>query len=247
MKFLALVLFCIVAVKCQMPVPVPVPVARAVPVPVPVPVAHAVPVPVPVVRAVPVPVPVPVGMGMGMGMPIVPIGLGVGPRRLNKFMRKAARRMMASNMIAANMALVGVGKRDVSNSSVEEEEVFPANKTLCNFSSQRGILSCHGVNHNFDCEVTLKLTGLEKLKLRLADLELVPAEEKNFNVLRLFSHDSKFTVVEPVSKKKIVLSLFNAEHVSEPGLLIKDSTCWSNVESLVRESPRENIRLAIFL
>ncbi|CAF0787364.1 unnamed protein product [Brachionus calyciflorus] len=165
---------------------------------------------------------------------------------------------MAANMVAANMAAVNIaaaniatgnmaliGKRAVSNST--EDDQIQVNQTFCSYSSQRGILSCHGIKNNFDCDVTPRLSGFEKLKLKLSDLELVPAEEGNFNILRLLNPNSKFTVVEPFNKKQIVLSLFNAEHPSEPGFMIRDSACWSNVESLVRENQRENVRLAIFL
>ncbi|RNA30457.1 hypothetical protein BpHYR1_036218 [Brachionus plicatilis] len=219
------------------------PLMQSVPVahPVPVPVAH--PVAVPVAHPVPVPVlhPMPVALPL-MASPLVGFRHG-GFGRFRSLRRRRPRPFRRDFF-----------KRDLNNSTEEgvseeamDEEEFPFNKTFCNYSSDRKILSCNGVNSSFDCDVIQKLSGLEKLRLRLSRLELVPAEEDNLSVLRLLTPESDFTVVEPLTKRKIVLSLFNSKNTNDPGLMINDSQCWGKVENLVKENKREDIQLALFL
>lgn len=245
MKFLALIVFsCIyafgssqiiadhslgmMAQPLAMAHPMPVPVAQ----PVPVPVAQPIPVPVPVVH--PMPIAAPLMAAPLMAAPFIGFGRGTFGRFRSFRRRRPMRRFF---------------KRDNTNSTEEliEEEEFPVNTTFCNYSSDRKILSCNGANSSFDCDVTQKLSGLEKLRLRLSRLELVPTEDENLNVLRLFSPDSDFTVVEPLTKRKIVLSLFNSSETNVPGLMIKDSECWDKIKNVVKENKREDIQLALFL
>lgn len=176
----------------------------------------------------------PLAFGMGLPLPFLGMGLGWG------------------------MGLGRVGLRRFGNrrfgreAQVAESQAIPSemmNKTLCSYESDLRVLQCASMTSSFDCQVEERLPELGNVEIRLADMELVPAMPNNFDVIKVLSRASSglFSFIQPGTTKQITLSLFNSEKVNQPGLLVKDATCWSQIQRVVSQSDRDDVGFALAL
>ncbi|RNA21233.1 hypothetical protein BpHYR1_028788 [Brachionus plicatilis] len=176
-------------------------------------------------------------MGLGMGFPFMGLGMmglgwGMGLGRVG--LRRFGHRRFGR-------------EADVLESQAVPPEL--ANKTLCSYESDLKILQCASMTSSFDCQVEERMPKMENIEIRLADMELAPAKPNNFDVIRILSRASSglFTFIQPGTTKQVTLSLFNSEKVNQPGLLIKDELCWSQIQHVVSKSNRDDVGFALAL
>lgn len=180
----------------------------------------------------------PLAFGMGfpfMGLPFLGMGLGWG-----------------MGMGRIGMRRFGHRGRFGREANVAETQSIPPemmNKTICSYESDLKVLQCASMLSSFDCQVEERLPNMGDIEIRLADMEMVPATPSSFDVIKVLSRASSglFTFIQPGTTKQITLSLFNSEKVNQPGLLIKDETCWAQVQRVVSQSKREDVGFALAL
>lgn len=178
----------------------------------------------------------PLGLGLGLGFPFMGFGLGLGRVGFRRFgLRRLGRDAEVDEKAERQVA--------------EHMEKQMANKTICSYESVTGLLQCASISASFECQVEERLPGLENVNIRLADLEIVPAVPKQFDVLKVLSRASSglFTFIQPGTTKQITVSLFNSDKITEPGLFVKDSTCWSQFQRVISESKPEDVGFALTL
>jgi hypothetical protein len=130
------------------------------------------------------------------------------------------------------------------------EEVV--NKTLCSYTSMKSILNCRGGEVSFECVVKPILSVLGDATFRLSNLTVVPEVVNGVKIYRIVSLTTdlvpeKITLVHPVSHKNILLSLFSSVKITEPGLLVDDSKCWSKFESIIADTTPETVRFSLII
>jgi hypothetical protein len=159
------------------------------------------------------------GLGLGLGFPFGPfgfpgLGLGLG---LGRFGLLGGRRFF--------------GKRDVNSES-------PADVIRCVLQSNltHTFLNCSDAHHSVQCQAERRLTGLENLRLEIPEVELKSETVGTAQVFRLFTKESssEYTFIHPISKEKVVLSLFSEPSLIEPGFLFKDPQCVTDLKILVK-------------
>lgn len=176
----------------------------------------------------------PLGLGMGlpfMGLPFLGMGLGWGMGFGRVGMRRFGHRR----------------GREVNDVQSIPPEMM--NKTVCSYESDLKVLQCASMLSSFDCQVEERMPNMGDIEIRLADMEMVPATPNSFDVIKVLSRASSglFSFIQPGTTKQITLSLFNSEKVTQPGLLIKDETCWAQVQRVVSQSNREDVGFVLAL
>ena len=105
---------------------------------------------------------------------------------------------------------------------------------------------------NFECTVKPVLSVLNDTTLRMSNLTVVPAVVDGVKVYRIVSITAdmvpeKLTLIHPVTHKNVSISLFSSPKVTQSGLLVDDSKCWSQFESVIAETTPENVRFSLII
>jgi hypothetical protein len=181
------------------------------------------------------------GLGLGLGLPFPPVlpiaplglglpfgGLGFGGLGLGFGFRRAF-----------------IGKRGV-------EEVPIKNITTCRFITNSSLIRCDGVE-NIECPVEVKLDIIKDITVRLPGLSVIPQPikvtgQKEIDALALYSRviGSTSTLVHPITRKPIILSIYSAPVCSEPGFCVKEAKCFERIESFCAGIGYEFIRFSLF-
>ena len=188
----------------------------------------------------------PLGLGLGLGMPF-PLGIGLGfPfMGLGLGLGRVGFRRFGLGRVGRDADIDEKTERQVA----EHMQAQMANKTICSYEGATNLLQCASVSASFECQVEERLTGLENVSIRLADMEIVPVVANKFDVLRILSRASSglFSFIQPGSTKQITITMSNSEKVTEPGLFVKDSACWSQFQRVVSQSKPEDVGFALSL
>lgn len=174
------------------------------------------------------------GLGWGAGAwGVPPIGLGLGG-------------------IASPLGAGFIGKRDVD--SVVPTVAPVVNRTMCQYSAKKNVLSCDGIV-SFECDAVPNLVDIPTI--RVQNLTVVPDEIHIGNVdlpiFRLFSRTdggvlNNFSVLDKTDRH-ITFSVYNNEQLSktETGIRIKDVQCWTTFLRVIREVVPETVRFSFFV
>ncbi|CAF0906093.1 unnamed protein product [Brachionus calyciflorus] len=188
----------------------------------------------------------PLGLGFGLG----PLGLGL----FNPFLGAG----LGWGLGFGRMGLRRFGRfRGRREGELNEQQVREvqaqmqaqmANKTACSYDGSAQLLQCASVSSSFECQIEERLPGLEQVQVKLTDFEIVPASQTN-DVFRIVSRASSglFTFIQPGTTKQVTLSIFNSDKVTQPGLLVKDSACWSQLQRVFTQSKPEDVGFALAL
>jgi len=118
--------------------------------------------------------------------------------------------------------------------------------TACSISSEDKTIECrNGAVKSFSCALVPKIGELSSTGLKIDDLDIIEAEGKA-DVLNLVAPDTKFTVVDPKSKKDILISLFFGNKDLN-GFQIVEESCWKQVISLVGNLRPEELKLSLII
>jgi len=118
--------------------------------------------------------------------------------------------------------------------------------TACSISSEDKTIECrNGAVKSFSCALVPKIGELSSTGLKIDDLDIIEAEGK-VDVLNLVAPDTKFTVVDPKSKKDILISLFFGNKDLN-GFQIVEESCWKQVISLVGNLRPEELKLSLII
>jgi len=147
------------------------------------------------------------------------------------------------------------GKRSVSNDSNTAD-----NRTVCRLSTQKSVISCEGVNFNFECGVVANLTVLGDFEHKAENFRMLPEGVESFNrtesqsdvdVRRFeivsFRDESSdlndYTFVH--GGQKVVLSLYWSENIQDLGFRFREQQCWKSYVDMLRSVGPKNVRLAL--
>jgi len=129
------------------------------------------------------------------------------------------------------------------------------NATECMITSESQKFVCSGV-HQFSCDIAQNFTGLGAFSFVIKDLALnkvVELEEPMYCFLAQKEVDSKiinekFTLINPVDNKEVVLSVYGSEKLHEKlGFRFVDHKCWEQFETMVKESKPEDLDFELII
>jgi len=143
-----------------------------------------------------------------------------------------------------------VAERDLDVQKVDAKKdtkaTFVEPITACSISSEDKTIECrNGAVKSFSCALVPKIGELSSTGLKIDDLDIIEAEGK-VDVLNLVAPDTKFTVVDPKSKKDILISLFFGNKDLN-GFQIVEESCWKQVISLVGNLRPEELKLSLII
>jgi len=156
--------------------------------------------------------------------------------------------------VAAAVAPGVIGKRSVVNESDIAE-----NRTVCRLSTVKSVISCEGVNFNFECGLVANLTVLGDFEHRGENFRMLPEGVVSFNRTELpdvdvrrfeiasFRDESSdlndYTFVH--GGQKVVLSLYWSENVQDMGFRFREQQCWKSYVDMLRGLGPRNVRLVL--
>jgi len=179
------------------------------------------------------------GLGLGLGGLPIPVPVPV---------------PVATPVAAAPVAAAPfVGKRSVNESDIAE------NRTVCRLSTEKSVISCEGVNFNFECGVVANLTVLDGVEHRGENFRMLPegveqfdrAESKEADVRRFeivsvrgeSSDLNDYTFVH--GGQKVVLSLYWSEDEHDLGFRFREQQCWRTYVDMLRGLGPRNVKLVL--
>lgn len=178
------------------------------------------------------------GLGLGLGGLPIPVPVPV---------------PVATPVAAPVAAAPFVGKRSVNESDIAE------NRTVCRLSTEKSVISCEGVNFNFECGVVANLTVLDGVEHRGENFRMLPegveqfdrAESKEADVRRFeivsvrgeSSDLNDYTFVH--GGQKVVLSLYWSEDVHDLGFRFREQQCWRTYVDMLRGLGPRNVKLVL--
>jgi len=146
-----------------------------------------------------------------------------------------------------------LGKRSVNESDIAE------NRTVCRLSTEKSVISCEGVNFNFECGVVANLTVLDGVEHRGENFRMLPegveqfdrAESKEADVRRFeivsvrgeSSDLNDYTFVH--GGQKVVLSLYWSEDEHDLGFRFREQQCWRTYVDMLRGLGPRNVKLVL--
>lgn len=141
-----------------------------------------------------------------------------------------------------------ITRRDLNLESIEnilrhDIQFLNEKPGLCVYSTKTNFLNCFGVNETFGCEVISRLNDLKNVSVELTNLKIV---ENNFT-LNLFERESNFTFLTPENKRQVIVSIKNTDDFREPGILVENENCWSNLFFFIENLSEVNFKLSLFL
>jgi hypothetical protein len=216
---------------------------------VPVPVA-AVPAPVPVAA---VPAPIIAGKRSTYGSNVG--GLIVAVPNGDVVNGPVATGEVVSSVIPNDNVITGaVPNGDVSAAPENVDEV---NGTICTLSTDRSVISCVGLQFNFECPVVANLTTLGSFEHRVENLRTLPEGFSSINDSRvedvrrieIVSLNGDQTDVNDFTfvhrGQKVILTLYSSEGIHDLGFRFVDKQCWRNYVDMLRTVTPLNVRFVL--
>jgi len=150
-------------------------------------------------------------------------------------------------------APVVIGKRSLLNESDIAE-----NRTVCRLSTVKSVISCEGVNFNFECGLVANLTVLGDFEQKGENFRMLPDSE-SFNRTELPEVDvNRFEIASFRDEssdlndytfvhggQKVVLSLYWSESVQDMGFRFREQQCWKSYVDMLRGLGPRNVRLVL--
>jgi hypothetical protein len=125
------------------------------------------------------------------------------------------------------------GKRDITPQEIKC--TIDPKALSCSLGVSSGRIAC-----------TIESHDMPSIRLRLIDLSV--ADNKSFMSLisPKSSNDSKFTFIDPSTRKPNTLSFYWDVSVKQPGFLVKDKVCYESIVSTIKSADSVKFDLNIF-
>jgi hypothetical protein len=135
---------------------------------------------------------------------------------------------------------------DIKN-KIDVAVEIPEPIVKCVISNKQNQIRCNGTDkHTIKCDVKPHIDALGSIELKIEDLDLIK-REKETDILRLVAPKSQITAVNPKTKEDIVVSVWSGEQSKLVGFEVVDSSCWTQVKSLVGDLRPEELSVKLVI